>query len=191
MSCFLLLFAGSMLLYSCKNDIEEVKQITFNTELPALKVLGLHTAITDSGELKIIMDANIMQRFEKGDEDPYDEYPEGIHVQFMENGDVVSEIRSEYAVYYPEKDLWEAKRNVVAENIVEKEKLNTEHLLWDIKKELIYSEKFVRITTQDEVFFGTGFESDQDFDSWVIRNPVGEVSIIEDEDTETNPGENE
>lgn len=180
-----------MLLYSCQNDIEEVKQITFNTELPSLKVIDLHTAITDSGQLKVVMDANIMQRFENGDDEPYDEYPEGIHVQFMEDGELVSEIKSEYALYYPEKELWEAKRNVVAENIVEHEKLNTEHLLWDMKKEIIYSEKFVRITTQDETFYGTGFESDQDFDSWVIRNPVGEVLFVEDENTETETGESE
>jgi LPS export ABC transporter protein LptC len=169
-----------MILFSCKNDLQEVKQITFDSELPALKVIDMHTEITDSGKVRILMDANIMQRFEN-EEEVYDEYPEGIFVQFIENGEVVSRIKSEYAVFYVEDELWEAKRNVVAENLVKEEKLNTEHLNWDMKKEIIYSEKFVRITTQDEVFFGTGFESDQDFNSWVINNPVGEVTIKDEE----------
>lgn len=169
-----------MILFSCKNDLQEVKQITFDSELPALKVIDMHTEITDSGKVRIIMDANIMQRFEN-EEEVYDEYPEGIFVQFMENGEVVSRIKSEYAVYYVEDELWEAKRNVIAENLVKEEKLNTEYLNWDMKKEMIYSDKFVRITTQDEVFFGTGFESDQDFNSWVIHDPVGEVNFKDEE----------
>lgn len=160
--------------------MQEIKQITFESELPSLKVIDMHTEITDSGYVRIMMDANIMQRFE-GEEETWDEYPEGIYVEFMQNGEVVSRIQSEYAIFHVEAELWEAKRNVIAENLVKDEKLNTEHLNWDMKKERIYSDKFVRITTQDEVFFGTGFESDQDFNSWVIKNPVGEVTI-KDED---------
>jgi LPS export ABC transporter protein LptC len=175
---------GSIVLFlSCKNDIEAVKQVTFDTDLPSLKVIDMHTTITDSGSVKIIMDAKIMQRFENETE-TWDEYPEGLHVQFFQDGKVTAQINSEYGIYYADEDLWEVKRNVIAENLVKKETINTERLLWDIKKELIYSDKFVRITTDDEVFFGTGFESNQDFTSWVIHNPVGEVAIKEETENE-------
>jgi LPS export ABC transporter protein LptC len=180
-ACFPIIIAGSMLLFiSCKNDIKEVKQVTFDSKFPALKIVDMHTAITDSGRLKVVIDATIMQRFDL-DKDAYDEYPEGIHVQMLENGKMVSEITSEYAIYHTEKELWEAKRNVIAENVVKHEKLNTEHLLWNMKEGKIYSDKFVRITTQDEVFFGTGFESNQDFTSLVITDPTGSFSIEENE----------
>ncbi len=178
--CFPLFLVGSILL-SCQNDIDEIKEVTFDENFPALKVERLHTAITDSGKLRVVMDADIMQRFEKADEDPYDEYPEGIHVRFIENGALVSEIQSKYAIYYPRKELWEAKGDVVAENIAEQEKLNTEHLFWDMRKEQIYSDKFVRITTREDTYYGTGFESDQNFNSWVIRKPKGDFLINEDE----------
>jgi hypothetical protein len=41
-----------------------------------------------------------------------------------------------------------------------KEKLETELLYWDQPKNLIYSDRFVKITNEDQIVMGTGFESD-------------------------------
>jgi LPS export ABC transporter protein LptC len=176
---------GSVFLFlACQNDINEVKQLTFESQLPALKVNDMHTVLTDSGRVRVVMNAPVMQRFEpeKEEERAYDEYPEGFIVKFYRNDTVESQITAEYGIYYTEKELWEAKRNVIAQNYVKGERLNTEHLLWDMKKELIYTDKFVRITTSDEVFIGTGFESDQNFTSWSIKKPKGSFVINDEEE---------
>ena len=60
------------------------------------------------------------------------------------------------------------------------EKLNTEKLVWDQKKQIIYTDKFVRITTKNEVLTGEGMESKQDFSNWVIKKPRGELHIAQD-----------
>ena len=57
------------------------------------------------------------------------------------------------------------------------EKINTELMYWDMKKELVYSDKYVRITTEDEILTGDGFESNQDFSEWKILKPAGVISI--------------
>ncbi len=176
---------GSVFLFlACQNDLNEVKQLTFESQLPALKVNEMHTVLTDSGRVRVVMNAPVMQRFEPQNEDeqPYDEYPEGFMVEFYRNDTVESQITAEYGIYYSEKELWEAKRNVIAQNYVKHEKLNTEHLLWDMRKERIYTDKFVRITTSDEVFIGTGFESDQNFTSWSIKKPKGSFVINDEEE---------
>ncbi|MGM0649955.1 MAG: LPS export ABC transporter periplasmic protein LptC [Bacteroidota bacterium] len=176
---------GSMLLFfACKNDMREVNQITYETELPELKINELNTVITDSGTIKIVMDAPVMQSFkaENKEQSNYDEYPEGLTVKFYNNDTLESKITAEYGIYYSKQQLWEAKRNVVAKNYVKHEQLNTEHLFWNMKKEKIYTHKFVRITTKEEVFIGTGFESNQDFSNWTINNPKGSFVINEEEE---------
>ncbi|MFO7879929.1 MAG: LPS export ABC transporter periplasmic protein LptC [Bacteroidota bacterium] len=186
-SCFPVIILGSMFLFlACQNDINEVKQLTHKSDLPEIKVNHMHTVLTDSGRVRVTMEAPVMQRFSPEDEDEgdFDEYPEGFTVRFMNNDTVESRITAEYGIYYAESELWEAKRNVQAQNYVKQEKLNTEHLMWDMKKELIYTDKFVRITTDEEVFIGTGFESDQDFTSWTIKKPKGSFVIKDEEQQE-------
>lgn len=170
-----------MLLFAaCENDIEEVKAITFDHKHPDMIVENMHTEFTDSGYLQLELDAPVLQQF-SDKEDPYTEYPRGIEVVFYnKKRNPHSRLSCEYAVYLENKELWEAKRNVVASNLVKEEKLNTEQLFWDMEEKKIYSDKFVRITTADEILFGQGFESDQSFDSWVIKQPKGSININED-----------
>ena len=58
--------------------------------------------------------------------------------------------------------------------------LNTEQLFWDEVKKTIYSNDMVKITTSDGVIFGEGFESDENFDDWVIRKTSGIIYVEED-----------
>jgi LPS export ABC transporter protein LptC len=70
----------------------------------------------------------------------------------------------------------EAKKNVVVIN-EKNEKLNTEHLIWNEKTKKIYSDEFVKITTPDEIIYGTGFEADQDFSRYKIMNIKGTITV--------------
>jgi lipopolysaccharide export system protein LptC len=49
-------------------------------------------------------------------------------------------------------------------------KLETELLYWDRVKDLVYTERFVKITREDEIIMGTGFESNSRFDSYTLKN---------------------
>jgi LPS export ABC transporter protein LptC len=182
-ACFIIIAGGVLLFFACENDISEVKQITYETELPTIKINDLHTMMTDSGQKRVVLDAPVMQSFkpEEQDASPYDEYPEGLTVKFYNQDTVESVIKAEYGIYYAKQQLWEAKRNVVGKNLVKDEQINTEKLFWDTKNERIYTDKFVRITTKEEIFIGTGFESNQDFSSWTINNPKGSFVINENE----------
>ena len=42
----------------------------------------------------------------------------------------------------------------------EGDKLETEILFWNQNNDLIYTDRFVKITNEDEIIQGTGFESD-------------------------------
>lgn len=175
------IIVGFTVFISCENDIEKVNQITRTSDMASMIVNNIETIYSDSGLVKVKLTAPKLLRFEKS-ENSYDEYPDGLTVNFYDNNlNVTGILTCEYAKYFVDDNLWEAQKNVEAKNINTSEQLNTEKLFWDIEKELIYSDAFVRITTQDEVLFGNGFESNQDFSKWKILNPKGTININEDE----------
>jgi hypothetical protein len=60
------------------------------------------------------------------------------------------------------------------------EKLNTEELFWDRNEQLIYSKKFVKLTTGEQVVTGDGLTSEEPFDELIIDNPKGTLEVREE-----------
>lgn len=180
----LFLFVGSMVLSGCVNDMEEVKAITEDQKLLPVEVAdSIQIIYTDSAILKVILEAGHLERFLG--ENPYLEMTEGVHVRFFNSmGTVESELRSNYAISYENSDIMEAREDVVVVN-KEGETLNTEHLIWEEKTEKIHTEEFVKITTEDEVIFGHGLESNQDFTKYRIKKIKGTINLKEEEDVES------
>lgn len=166
--------------------MEDVKAIVESELLPIESADNIRIIYSDSALLKVILEANHLERFMG--ENPYLEMTNGVHVRFFNNlGEVESELRSNYAISYQNKDVMEAKENVVVVN-KKGETLNTEHLVWDKKTEQIHTEEFVKITTEDEVIFGHGLESNQDFTKYRIKKIKGTINLKDGEHTGTeNP----
>ena len=61
------------------------------------------------------------------------------------------------------------------------EKLETELLFWDQKKDLIYTDRFVKITTEDQIVQGYGLESDPRLSKRQIKNLSATIYINEEE----------
>jgi hypothetical protein len=55
--------------------------------------------------------------------------------------------------------------------------LNTEELIWEEAKQTIHSDKYVRITTKDEIIMGEGFESNTEFTKYKIFSIRGTISL--------------
>jgi LPS export ABC transporter protein LptC len=168
---------GVSMLFSCqKNDIEVINTITGLTSLPDQTARDIETVYTDSGRVQLILQAPELLRFANVEE-PYIEFPWGINVEFYNGMDLKqSSLDANYAIYYEDRELWEARNNVVAVN-EDGDVLNTELLFWDEGKRLIYSDNYVKITTLNEVIFGEGFEANQDFSDWRIKKVTGTIYI--------------
>lgn len=167
----------STMFVCCKNDIETVNKITETNKLPSFVVKGLETTFSDSGRVKLKIYAQELVRFDKV-EKPYDEYPKGLNVEFYNlSMEITGTLKCKYAKYIINDEIWEAKNDVEVNNSAKSEKINTHQLFWDMKKETIYSDKFVRITTPDETLYGEGFEANQEFTKWKILKPTGPIRI--------------
>ncbi len=162
--------------------MKEVNAIVERELLPVEVADDIRIIYSDSALLKVILEAKHLERFLG--ENPYLEMTEGVHVRFYNKlGQVESELRSNYAVSHQNTDIMEAKEDVVVIN-QKGETLNTEHLIWEEKTERIHTEEFVKITTEDEVIFGHGFESNQDFTKYRIKKIKGTINLKDAESTE-------
>jgi LPS export ABC transporter protein LptC len=175
----LALLAGSFA--SCKNDIETINALNNEIKLPDQSGFNIEITYTDSGRIQGKIYAPEVNKFDRGEE-PYVEFPKGMKVVFYDSLErPTSFIKANYAIYYEKKQLWEARNQVVAENQVNHDKLETEQMFWDQKEEKIYSEKFTRLTNADGISYGEGgFESRQDMSKWRLKGSSGTLNVVND-----------
>ena len=130
---------------------------------------------SDSAIVRVILNATQMDRY-VGDE-PFLEITKGLKVQFFNPfGSKESELTAQYAKIDEEKNLMEAKNTVKIKN-VNGDLLETEHLIWNEKTEMVYTEEFVKITTKNEVIYGEGLVSNQDFTKYTIKKISGTIML--------------
>jgi LPS export ABC transporter protein LptC len=73
-------------------------------------------------------------------------------------------------------NLWELRDSVVVIN-EKNEKLETELLFWNQEKDLIYTNRFVKITSENEIIQGIGFESDSHLYNRKILKVTAEITM--------------
>jgi len=131
---------------------------------------------TDSAKIQLIVKSKLVKTYNH-EEDPYLEFPIGIEVFFYDKtGIVESQLSAKYAIYHEADQLWEAKDSVVVIN-ANGEILNTEQLFWDENIKMIFTSKFVTITTTSEIIYGEGMEANENFKDWKIMKPRGTFYI--------------
>jgi len=163
------------ILTGCETDIEKVKLVTGKDNFPVESTKDAEILYSDSARVKVKLTANQLNRY--SGKKSYLELPNGVNLLFYdEDMTVSSELTADYAISYENEGIMEARGNVVLINELG-ERLDTEHLIWDQKKEIIYSNEFVKITTKDEVLMGYGFESNQNFTKFKIKNIQGTIAI--------------
>lgn len=168
-------------LNSCKNDIEVINALDFNDTLPLVTARDIEMLYSESAKVQIKLVSPLLIRYEGVD--PYNEFPQGFTVYFYDtNMNVKSTISADYGISHEQNKLMEARYNVVVFNIDKNEKLNTEELFWDQVKEIIYSNKFVKVTRDDEVITGDGLKADQTFETIEIEHPKGLIAVEDSED---------
>lgn len=174
---FLLFLAVMIAMPGCKSDLQTIDAITRIDEGPIESAFDIEILYTDQAYVRMILRAPQMDRYEH--EKNYLEMPQGLNVVFYDTlMQQTSSMSARYAISYDETEIIEARDDVVVIN-EQGEKLNTEQLIWDQANRIIYSEKFVRITTEDEVTYGEGFRADERFDTWEITNPRGTFRVQE------------
>lgn len=162
--------------FSCENEIEKVNFFSEEIVLPDQSATDIELLYSEDAIVQLKLMAPKLEHY-NDEEDPYILFPKGVHVFFFnDKKEIESELQANYAKYYEKKKLWEARNDVQAVN-EDCSLFNTELLYWDEAKEKIYSDNFIKITTIDEVLYGDGFESNQNFTKYRIKKIKGIVSL--------------
>lgn len=177
------LFLGLLSLnLSCVNDLREVQEAADRATPTIEKGEDIEIFYSEKGQVKIRLEAPTLTRYNT--EEPYIEFNDGLKVYFFNDKmEVKSKLRANYGIRYDKNGETIVRNDVLVYN-EQDEKLETEELTWDFDTETIRSDKFVKITTKDEVLFGQGFEADENFSKYRILKPEGTIKVDFDEANE-------
>ena len=176
----IILAASLVVLFSCENSMETIREITKQDTLTTAAGYDVVYKRSDSGYLQVILTSPLMEKYDG--EDPYTEFKEGFEVTFYDtSGAKISFISAEYGINYEKRELLKARNDVIVKNYDTHEQLNTENLVWDKHKKILYTQSFVKITSPENVVFGDSLWAKEDFSFREIYNMRGEIELKEED----------
>ena len=172
--------AGSaILLFSCE-DTSAGAEAPDDPALMTEYCEDLTVVMSQNGRRSYIFETPLLEGYSQASE-PYREFRKGVKITTYQN-DSLSEVdavlTANYAIYYVNRELWEAKGNVVVEKSDGKT-LYTQQLFWNSRTKKIYSNVDSKIVQNNgrDVFIGEGFESDEEFKDWRFRRMKGRMEV--------------
>ncbi len=195
----LLLMGSAILLFSCKS-----KQSETTESLDAIKTEeseNLTIIMSENGRKSYLFKTPLLEGYTLG-RDPYREFRKGIEITTYKDDSLTTVnavLVANYAIYYENRKLWEAKGDVVITKH-DGTRLYTQQLFWNSITKRIYSNVDTRLVTETDEVIGEGFESDEDmteprFRRWKGRMQVDTEQLRNDakgeEDESSNESKNE
>lgn len=179
------------MLYSCDNggDVHSaVNEETLMTE----ESENLSIVMSENGRKSYFFKTPLLEGYMLA-RDPYREFRKGISITTYQDDSmstVNATLTSNYAIYYENRKLWEAKGDVVVIK-ADGTELYTQQLFWNSMTKRIYSNVDTKIVKGADVFYGEGFESDEEIKQWKFRRMTGRMFVKlkpgeEDEEQESS-----
>ena len=147
----------------------------------------LSVIMSENGRRSYVFKAPLVEGYTLAKE-PYREFRKGVEIMTYQDDSlstVDAVLTANYAIYYENRKLWEAKGDVVVVKSDGKT-LYTQQLFWNAKTQRIYSNVDTKIVQNEggNVFQGEGFESDEAFKEWRFRRFTGkmDVDVSQDDD---------
>lgn len=163
------IFLSMFLFFSCVTQEKKIAQLFPEDELNAEYAYDGHILYSDSAKVRVKLNYKVLRKY-KEDNDDMTEFQKGMEVEFFDQYQRPSSwLISKYAIRNDRKGSMVARDSVVLYN-ADGDKLETSELIWDEEQEIIYTDKFVRITqpAKQDTSYGYGFRAKQDFSEFEI-----------------------
>jgi LPS export ABC transporter protein LptC len=158
--------------FSCSKP-EKITLFEYDGKFPDESARNIEIIMSEEGKITFTLYAPLMNKY-YGD-NPYIDFPEGIKIASYSNGEKHSTLVADYAINEENTQRYEAQGNVVIVDLVKEESILTEKIIWDKMNKRIYSDvEITRIKADGTIDMGDGFESDEKFTKYAIKNPRGE-----------------
>lgn len=169
---------GSALLFSCKEEPKPQEESLDGIKTEQSQNLTL--IVSENGRRSYRFTTPLLEGYTLG-RDPYREFRKGIKIITYQDDSLTTvnaTLESNYAIYYENRKLWEAKGDV---KIVKNDgtKVFTQQLFWNSVTKRIYSNVDTKIVTANDTHFAEGFESDEELVELNFRHWKGKVKMEE------------
>ncbi len=179
--------ALAFVLYSCRSNLGEAQKLDLS-KTPIQVVDSMLLINSENGRLKMRLESARMEVYEY-DTLSYNYFPLGINVfgyneedGLLETTIVADEARhNKYA--HGGDDIWSAYGNVVVKNILKREKIETDTLYWDAKNKEIWTDCYVRLSSDDGVMQGYGMRSDEMARNSILLHPFDNTFFVNSDST--------
>lgn len=161
-SVALSVLGSAILLISCERDgaaaepSEDAMLSEYSENLSVIK--------SENGRRSLLFETPLLEGYTLGKE-PYREFRDGVRVTTYED-DSLSTVKvvlvANYAIFYENRNLWEARGDVVVRK-ADGKTLYTQQLFWNLTTKKVYSNVDSKVVENGgrDVAYGEGFESDE------------------------------
>lgn len=168
-----MLIIACAVLSSCRPK-EAAKPVVYDG--PLRQGVNISMRYTEKEKLKTILQAKKLNEFQNGDR----EFPEGVYIEFYDvTGKLTSTLKANSAYYFKEENKWRGRGKVEVINLEKQQQLNTEELFWKPDTKKIFTDKFVTITDNEDVLYGTGLTANQDLSDYHLKDTSGNFHSTE------------
>lgn len=168
----------------CGLLIYSISSAADNQETPPLLFENTELEVLYSTEGKVVAKMTTPKRLQYTNGNVV--YPTGIYVEcYDEHKKIVATLRANAVYQYADQEQWHLKGDVEVKGYQDGDQtqLNTEEAYWNLKDNQIYTDKFVRIETKNELLTGYGLQARQDLSYYSLMTPQGVINL---ESTEFN-----
>ncbi len=170
---------SAILLFSCGGASVEGTAVSEEARMTEYSE-DLSVVMSQNGRRSYHFETPLLEGYSQARE-PYREFRRGVTITTYKDDSlstVDAVLTSNYAIYFTDRELWEARGNVVVEKSDGKT-LYTQQLFWNARTRKIYSNVDSKIVQSGgrDVFIGEGFESDEEFKDWRFRRMKGRMEV--------------
>jgi LPS export ABC transporter protein LptC len=167
-----------VLVWDCGRETPPANESIADIDPDAERVENVEILYSDSSIVRVRIKGPVMLRY-AGYENPRQEFPKGIAVEFFDaGGQVTSILTAAYAVRYESKGLTILQREVFWKS-KDRQTLDTPELTWDERQQLVFTNKFAVVTTAADTVYSHGFEATQSFKN-IKLNGIDGTMLVEE-----------
>ena len=174
--------AVAFVVYSCKGKLAEAEKLDLSS-VPLQTINDMFAVQTKNGVVVMRIEADLMERFDN-DSSSRETFPKGLSVYgYTDEGLLETTIFSDNAVHETKKDemeseSWSAFGNVVVQNVIKQETMETDTVYWDRAEGEIYTDCYVRMSSPDGFMQGYGMRSDERARNSIILRPFNSFGVV-------------
>lgn len=172
---------------SCGGRRQNPEPVDFE-HTPILAVDSMHAEQYDRDVITMRMYAPRMERYsfiKDSIRQSYDIYTGGFQVRiYTSDGLLETQLDSDGAKHVTTagEESWLAFGNVVIQNYIKGEMMETDTIWWDRDRHMIHTDCYIKMTSQSALMQGYGMESDERAENSIILRPFDSFSRV-DKDT--------